>query len=151
MLVGVILLSLGALFVLGELNSGAFYMLAVAIACFAGGAVSMAGLGLTPTLSIFGVIAFLALPLAHWLRLRLRNPEADRLTYGGDIGHIVTVSSITSSGPRVIYRGTVWQAQLSDTVGDLPVKAGDALRITERRGNTLILEPVPTTTPSVSD
>lgn len=151
MLVGVILLSLGGFFVLGELNSGAFYMLAVAIACFAGGAASMAGLAVTPALSIFGVVAFLALPAAHWLRLRLRNPEADRLTYGGDVGHLATVSSVTSNGLRVIYRGTVWQAQLSETATNLSVKPGDALQIAERRGNTLILEPVSPTRPSVSN
>ncbi|HDO34464.1 MAG TPA: hypothetical protein ENH08_05030, partial [Chromatiales bacterium] len=121
-----------------EINTLTFYLLAVAVACFAAGAASVYGADVTFTFGLLGIVVLLGLPVAHWVRLRLRTPEADRVS-NDDVGHDVTVESIAPDGLRVVYRGTLWSARVADgnAEGVLP---GDLLRISRRDGNILLLE-----------
>ncbi len=138
MVPGIVLLVIGGLLVVAEINTMTFYLLAVAIGCFAAGAASVYGASLDYTFGVLGIVTFLALPLAHGIRLRLRTPEADRMSQD-DVGHLVTVESVTPEYLRVVYRGSVWSARLA---GEGPVEAhqGDTLRIASREGNVLVLE-----------
>ncbi len=139
MVVGILLLSLGGVLVVAEINTLTFYLLAVALACFAAGAVSVAGAGLPVTLGVLGGVSLLGLPLAHWLRARLRNPEADRIS-ADDVGRTVTVDRVDGGALQVSYRGSVWQARLAGTAAGDPPRAGERLRIARREGNVLIVE-----------
>jgi membrane protein implicated in regulation of membrane protease activity len=138
MTVGIVLLIAGGVLVLVEINTLTFYLLAVAVACFAAGAASVYGADVTFTFSLLGVVVLLGLPVAHWVRLRLKTPEADRIS-NDDVGNDVTVESITPDGLRVVYRGTLWSARVADGNAD-GVSPGDLLRIARRDGNTLFLE-----------
>ncbi|HKJ10365.1 MAG TPA: NfeD family protein [Gammaproteobacteria bacterium] len=139
MIPGVVLLVIGGLLVVAEINTLTFYLLAVAIACFAAGTASIYGATLDYTFGILGLVTFIALAVAHWLRLRLRTPDADHVSQD-DAGHLVTVESITPDCLRVVYRGSVWSARLADERA-ADVHQGDTLRIARREGNVLLLEP----------
>ena len=137
MYLGIGLMVAGAILVLIELSSLTFYLLAVAIGCFVAGAVSVLGAGEDISLTVLGVVTFIGLPVAHWLRLKLRNPLADRLAQD-DAGNDVKVESIGPDGLRVSYRGSLWSAQMTD--GDCSdVRQGDYLHIVRRDGNILKL------------
>lgn len=138
MILGIELLIAGGVLVLIEINTLTFYLLAVAVACFVAGAASVYGADVTFTFGLLGIVVLLGLPVAHWVRLRLRTPEADRVS-NDDVGHDVTVESIDPNGLRVVYRGTLWSARVADGNSDglLP---GDLLRISRRDGNILLLE-----------
>ena len=139
MYLGIGLLVAGALLVVIEISSLTFYLLAVAIGCFVAGAVSIYGAGEALSLGVMGVVTFIGLPVAHWLRLKMRNPVADLVTQD-DVGHEVKVESVGRDGLRVAYRGSTWTAQMTD--GDFgDVHKGDYLRIVRRDGNILQLAP----------
>lgn len=139
MIPGIVLLVIGGLLVVAEINTLTFYLLAVAIACFAAGTASIYGATLDYTFGVLGVVTLIALPAAHWLRLRLHTPDADHVSQD-DVGHLVTVESITPEYLRVVYRGSVWSARLADARA-ADVHQGDTLRIVSREGNVLLLEP----------
>ncbi len=138
MTMGIALLITGGVLVFVEINTLTFYLLAVAVACFAAGAASVHGASVTFTFSLLGIVVLLGLPVAHWVRLRLRTPEADRVS-NDDVGHDVTVENIAPDGLRVLYRGTLWSARVADGNAD-GVLPGDLLRISHRDGNILFLE-----------
>lgn len=139
MSIGIALLVLGGVLVLVELSSLTFYLLAIAIACFAAGATSIYGANHATTASVLGIVTLLGLPLAHWIRLKLRNPDAD-LVSQDDAGRSVTVERVDADGLRVQYRGSTWSAHLAE--GDNgALRPGDRLRIARREANELILEP----------
>ena len=152
MTVGITLLITGGILVLVEINTLTFYLLAVAVACFVAGAASVYGADLTFTLGLLGIIVLLGLPVAHWVRLRLRTPEADRVS-NDDVGRDVTVKNIAPDGLRVLYRGALWSARVADGDAD-GVLPGDLLRIARRDGNLLLLErpaqPAATAQPAVA-
>ncbi|MHB1565716.1 MAG: NfeD family protein [Acidiferrobacter sp.] len=140
MIMGFILFTIGGLLVIAEMNTLTFYLLAVAVACFAAGGGALVGLGVVPTLGIFGGVVLLGLPLARIIRRRLRNPESEQVSQD-DAGHLVTVKNVSQDCLEVTYRGTVWQARmaLGETLGDDPHAT---LRIRSREGNVLWLERV---------
>ncbi len=149
MTMGITLLILGGVLMLAEIHTLTLYLLAVSIACFAAGAVAVAGVGLAPTLAVLAAVTLLGLPLAYGLRKKLKNPEADKTTRD-DVGNFVSVVNVDRGSIRVAYRGTTWDARLdpSVTVGPCP---GDTFIIADRQGNTLILEsPPPTPAPSTA-
>lgn len=138
MLPGIVLLVIGGLLVVTEINTLTIYLLAVAVGCFAAGAASVYGASLDYTFGILGAVTFLGLPLAHWVRVRLRTPEADSLSQE-DTGHRVTVQSVTPEYLRVMYRGSVWSARLAGEQ-DADIRRGDSLQIVSREGNVLVVE-----------
>lgn len=138
MIMGFILLTIGGLLVIAEMNTLTFYLFVVAMACFAAGGGVLAGLSVVPNVVIFGGVMSLGLPLARVMRRRLRNPESEQVSQD-DAGHLVTVKAISQDCLEVIYRGTVWQARMApgETLGD---DAHGTLRIRSREGNILWLE-----------
>lgn len=139
MYLGIGLLVVGAILVIIEINSLTFYLLAVAIGCFVAGAVSVYGAGEDFSLGVMGIVTFIGLPVAHWLRAKMKNPEADHITHD-DAGNDVKVESFGPDGLRVTYRGSLWSAQMTEgDHGD--VRKGDHLRIVRRDGNILKLAP----------
>ena len=81
--------------------------------CFASGAVAVAGHGLDVTLGVFTGVTLLSLPIAHWVRRKLSNREAEEVTRD-DVGHSVTIISAEAGKIRASYRGTVWDARLEE-------------------------------------
>jgi membrane protein implicated in regulation of membrane protease activity len=145
MTLGIALLILGGVLMLAEIHTLTLYLLAVSIACFAAGAVAVAGAGLAPTLGVLAAVTLLGLPLAYGLRKKLKNPEADKATRD-DVGNFVSVVHVDQGSIRVAYRGTTWDARLAPSAaGPCP---GDTFIIADRQGNTLILESPPPTAAS---
>ena len=143
MTLGITLLVLGGILMLAEIHTLTLYLLAVSIACFAAGAVAVAGAGLAPTLGVLAAVTLLGLPLAYGVRKKLKNPEADKTTRD-DVGHFVSIVNVDHASIRVAYRGTTWDARLAPSVTVSP-HTGDTFIIADRQGNTLILEPPPPT------
>ncbi|MEJ2347153.1 MAG: NfeD family protein [Gammaproteobacteria bacterium] len=139
MSVGIVLVVVGGILVLVEITSLTFYLIAIALACFVAGAVSLQGATHATTFSVLGITTLLGLPLAHWIRLRLRNGEAERVSQD-DAGRMVTVDRVGPDGLRVQYRGSIWSARLSEGEAGA-LQPGDRLRIERREANELILQP----------
>ena len=134
---GIVLLVIGALAVVSEINTLTIYLIAIAIGCFAAGGVALAGGGLSLSLIVLAVIVLLGMPLAHWFRGRLRNRASEDVSRD-DVGRTVTVIENINDTLRVSYRGSAWDAQLENASGKAP-QAGETYRIASRKGNLLIL------------
>ena len=134
---GTILLVIGAIVAVSEMHTLTIYLIAVALACFAGGAVAFLGVGLNGTLAVVGLVILLGLPIAHWVRGRLKNRESDEVS-NDDVGRTVTVLEAGGETLRVSYRGTAWQARMQDASAAAP-QSGQTLRIVAREGNVLVL------------
>jgi membrane protein implicated in regulation of membrane protease activity len=135
--VGIAFLVLGGLLVVVEMHTVTIYLLAEALACFAGGAVAVTGGGLDVTLGVFTVVTLLSLPVAHWVRRKLRNREAEEVTRD-DVGRSATILSAEAGKIRASYRGTVWDARLEESTDASP-HPGETYRISAREGNVLVL------------
>ena len=134
-----VLLVLGAIAAVSEIHTLTIYLLAVALACFAGAAVALAGGGLTLALIVLAIVALLGMPIAHLLRRRFINQEAERVSQD-DVGGNVTVVGNLNGRLRVSYRGSTWDARLTDSAEGKP-ETGDACRITARVCNVLTIKP----------
>jgi membrane protein implicated in regulation of membrane protease activity len=134
---GTILLVVGAIVAVSEMHTLTIYLIAVALACFAGGAVAFLGVGLNGTLAVVGVVILLGLPIAHWVRGRLKNRASDEVS-NDDVGRTVKVLETGGESLRVSYRGTAWQARMQDASAAAP-QSGQTLRIVAREGNVLVL------------
>lgn len=139
-ILGTVLLVIGALLAVSEMHTLTIYLLAVALACFVGGAVAFVGGSLTSTLAAIAVVLLLGLPIAHWLRARMKNAASESMSQD-DVGRDVLVIESGNGRLRVNYRGTAWDARLSKADATLP-RPGQNLRIVARDGNTLVLEAV---------
>lgn len=138
---GIVLLIVGAVAAVSEINTLTIYLIPVALACFAAGGVALAGGGLTLSLIVLAVIVLLGMPLAHWFRGRLRNHASENVSHD-DVGRTVTVIENHNATLRVSYRGSAWDARLENASGKAP-QAGETYRIAAREGNLLILVPNP--------
>ena len=136
---GIAFLIVGGLLVVIEMHTVTIYLLAVALGCFAGGAVAIAGHGLDVTLGVFAVVTLLGLPVAHWVRLKLRNREAEDVAHD-DVGQSATIISAEAGKIRASYRGTAWDARLVEPTKS-PLHPGETCRISAREGNVLVLAP----------
>ena len=135
-ILGTILLVAGAIIAVSEMHTLTIYLIAVALACFAGGAVAFLGVGLNGTLAVVGLVILLGLPIAHWVRGRMKNSASDEVS-NDDVGRSVKVLAADDEIIRVSYRGTAWQARMQDASA-VP-QAGQHLRIVAREGNVLVL------------
>ncbi len=133
---GIVLLVIGAIVTVSEMHTLTIYLLAISLACFAGAATAFLGAGLTPALVVVGVVTLLGLPIAHWMRKRMKNRASDDIS-NDDVGRSVRVLEAGGDNLRVFYRGTAWQARMQDTHAN--VHAEQTLRIVAREGNVLIL------------
>lgn len=129
----------GAAFVISEIFTFTFYLLAIGIAFFVGGAFFLNGYSTNASLYATGISMILGLVVAHLVRKRLNNPESDRVAQD-DRGNTVVVDTINGADARVSYRGTQWNARVDDSDGN-NYNPGDRLYIARRDGNLLILSP----------
>lgn len=131
---------LAAIALIGEVASGTFYLLLVALGLAAAGVAAWLGFGLEWQLLACAILALLGLMV---LRRRgvLKKRELDPARNADvnlDIGQTVNVEAWSEGGTaRVQYRGAQWQAKLAS--GQTP--ASGPHKITEIRGAVLILTP----------
>ncbi|QEK93471.1 NfeD family protein [Achromobacter insolitus] len=133
-------LGLAALALIGELATGTFYLLLVALGLAAGGGAAWFGAALEWQLVACGIVLLLGLLVLRKTRV-LKKREVDSARNADvnlDIGQTVSVEAWSDQGTaRVWYRGAHWQAELAQ--GQAPV-AGEQT-ITEMRGSILVLTP----------
>lgn len=131
-------LGLAALALIGELATGTFYLLLVALGLAAGGIVAWQQASLEWQLVVCGamlLLGLLALRKTHVLKKREVN-AARSVDVNLDIGQTVKVEAwAENSTARVWYRGAHWQAELA---AGQPAHGGEYI-ITELRGTRLIL------------
>lgn len=139
--IGIVLIVLAASLVVLEMHTMTIYLLAVAAACVAGGVTALVGGGPIWAGLAMVITGVVALPLAHWVRGRLKNRASEDVSQD-DTGHSVTVLEATGGALRVAYRGTTWNARLRDSSVVVP-PPGQKLIISAREGSTLVLEPPP--------
>ncbi len=138
--VGIVLLIVGASVVAVETQSLTIYLIAVAVACFvAGGLALIAHTDIATTLIGFAFILLAGIPVAHYARRRLKNPESDRVSRD-DVGASVEVVAVRGETLRVSYRGTEWDARPAIGFSTAGLAAGATLRIVERDGSMLIVD-----------
>ncbi|WP_075791918.1 NfeD family protein [Massilia putida] len=130
------LVTAGVLVIL-ELFTGTFYLLMIAIGLAIGGIVALAGAS-TPLQAIAAaVVGVLATGLLH--RSRFGHPaktdaRRDR-NVNLDIGQRVTVPAWDNGRARVMYRGALWDVELTQGT---PPHAGE-FRIVEVQGSRLVV------------
>jgi membrane protein implicated in regulation of membrane protease activity len=133
----------GIALVIAEMLTGTFYLLVIALGAFAGAAAAWLGGGVVLQAIAGGAIAIVgAWWVHHW--------HASRQPMDGgrgnllDRGQAVVLEGWTNEGAgiaRVKYRGTSWDARISDPAAH-PVP-GETLYIDAQEGNTLVLVPLP--------
>ncbi|SEK08567.1 MULTISPECIES: NfeD family protein [unclassified Achromobacter] len=133
-------LGLAALALIGELATGTFYLLLVALGLAAGGIAAWLNAGLQWELVACGVVLLLGLLVLRKTRV-LKKREVDSARNADvnlDIGQTVMVEAWSDNRTtRIWYRGAHWQAELAE--GHAP-QGGEHI-ITELRGSTLVLTP----------
>ncbi|CAB3900587.1 MULTISPECIES: NfeD family protein [Achromobacter] len=133
-------LGLAALALIGELATGTFYLLLVALGLAAGGIAAWLNAGLQWELVACGVVLLLGLLVLRKTRV-LKKREVNSARNADvilDIGQTVTVEAWSDSGStRVWYRGAHWQAELAKGHAAQPGEH----TITELRGSILVLTP----------
>lgn len=135
----------GALVVVAEVHTLTIYLIALAAACFVSGGLALgAHTGLDVSLIAFAIVLFAGLPVAHYVRRRLQNPESERVSHD-DVGAPVTVVAVHQGRVRVSYRGSEWDARPTAGLAPERLAAGATLWIAARDGNTLVVagEPQP--------
>jgi membrane protein implicated in regulation of membrane protease activity len=130
------LVAAGVLVIL-ELFTGTFYLLMIAIGLAIGGVVALAGASAPLQAIAAAVVGVLATGLLH--RSRFGHPaktdaRRDR-NVNLDIGQHVTVPAWDNGRARVLYRGALWDVEL--THGIAP-HAGE-FRIVEVHGSRLVV------------
>jgi membrane protein implicated in regulation of membrane protease activity len=131
---------LAVLALIGEVVTGTFYLLLVAVGLAAGGLAAVAGLGIEGELAICGVVVLAGLLILRATGVLKRRgiDSARNADVNLDIGQVVTVDDWGGARTaRVWYRGASWEAALAPGVE--PV-AGEQV-ITEIRGSQLIVMP----------
>lgn len=138
---GIVLLIAGALVVAAEVHSFTVYLLAVAAACFAAGALALSGhAALDVTLIVFAAVLLAGLPAAHFARRRLKNAESERVS-SDDVGAAVEVVAVAKGALRVSYRGAEWDARPVPGLALSSLVPGMRLTVAARDGNTLVVAP----------
>ena len=133
-------LGLAALALIGELATGTFYLLLVALGLAAGGIAAWLLAGLEWQLVACGAVLLLGLLVLRKTPV-LKKREVDAASNADvnlDIGQTVNVEAWADNGTaRVWYRGAHWQAELA---AGQPAHGGEHT-ITELRGTRLVLTP----------
>jgi len=131
---------LAALALVGEVGSGTFYLLLVALGFVGGGVAAALGAGLAWQLATCAGVALAGLLILRrtgFLKKREIN-AARNADVNLDIGQSVHIDAWSASGAaRVRYRGATWQAELA---AGSPRAAGRHV-IVEVRGTRLIVAP----------
>jgi membrane protein implicated in regulation of membrane protease activity len=146
MLLGAVLLVIGAAAAYAEIHTLTFYLIPVALAGLISGVAVLVGFpetmpfdrALTWALTIFGLIVGFGVPLAHWFRKRFDTAESETVA-NDDRGNSVRVEGVAAETGvlRVQYRGSSWDAEL--VPGASIPAVGQTLVIKHRQGNRLVV------------
>ena len=132
---------LTALALIGEVSTGTFYLLVVAVGFAAAGLIALTDLGIAVQIVVCIVaiaIAMVILRKTGVLKKRGSNPSTNA-SINMDIGQTVNIEAWTAQRTaRVWYRGTHWEAEL---IPGVEAVQGQHI-ITETRGNTLVVTPL---------
>jgi membrane protein implicated in regulation of membrane protease activity len=126
----------GALLI-GELATGTFYLLMVAIGCLAGGLVRLAGVSIELQWAVAAVVAALAV----YLLRRVRPGRTERVAaeqnpdLNLDIGATLDVAHWRDGTARAVYRGAEWDVELAPGGTERPGR----FRIVALRGSRLVV------------
>ncbi|MFA7623640.1 MAG: NfeD family protein [Pusillimonas sp.] len=125
---------------IGEVLSGTFYLLLIAVGLVAGGLAAFSGASFTLQLLAVAVVTglgLLVLRKTHVLKKREINARRNR-DVNLDIGQVVTVASWGQGNTtKVRHRGALWSARLAQ---GQPAGAGPHC-IIEIEGSVLVLAP----------
>ncbi|ANA34763.1 hypothetical protein R82526_02148 [Ralstonia mannitolilytica] len=131
---------LAVLLVIGELMTGTFYLLMVAMGLVAGGLAALSSLAfpaqavVAAIVAVFGIVA---LRRSRYGRIP-REDAARNRNVNLDIGEVLRVDAWSPERrARVQYRGAAWDVELAP---DAAASAGE-FRIVEVRGNVLVVAP----------
>lgn len=129
---------LACIALIGEVSSGTFYLLLVALGLAAGGLAAWAGIDLQWQLLVCAIVALAGLMILR--RTGVLKKRQSGLARNSDmhldIGQTVEVDGWNESGfARVWYRGAYWQAELA--AGQ--ARAAGPHVISEMRGTRLVL------------
>ncbi len=121
-----------------EMVTGTFYLLVVALACIAGGAVAYAGGGVPWQWIVAAVVEVVGtLWLIQWKK---KYRAAPKLASNLDVGQRVRVQEWREDGTaRVFYRGAQWDAVAESDA----TPRRDQMIIVDMRGTQLVLGPIP--------
>ncbi|NLZ09701.1 MAG: NfeD family protein [Alcaligenaceae bacterium] len=126
---------------IGEVLSGTFYLLLIAVGLAAGGIVAALGVSFPMQLLAVAVVTglgLLVLRKTHVLKKREINAATNR-DVNLDIGQVVSVAGWGQGHTtQVRYRGALWSARLA---AGYPA-AGGSHRIVEIDGSVLVLVPL---------
>ena len=123
----------GFLLVIGEMLTGTFYLLFLALGCFAAAATSQLQMPFLVQSATCGIISVLGVFL---LRKPLQKKLLKTLEVHNDIGRTLTVDSLIPSAKKgsVTYQGALWNAE---NVGESNLQSGDQAIIVKVDGNIL--------------
>ncbi|MCS6997005.1 MAG: NfeD family protein [Casimicrobiaceae bacterium] len=126
-----------AILVGAEMLTGTFYLLVVALACVAGGAVAYFGGTLAWQWIVAAVVQVVGtLVLIEWKK---RHRSVPKLESNLDLGQRVRVQEWRPDGTaRVYYRGAQWEAVAESE----STPRQEQMVIVAMRGNILVLAPV---------
>ncbi|MBC7202392.1 MAG: NfeD family protein [Pusillimonas sp.] len=131
---------IAALALIGEILSGTFYLLLIAVGFAAAGVVAAVGAGLPVQIVVVAVITGLGLVVlrkTRFLKRREINAARNRDVVL-DIGQTVLVTAWSESNrTKIRYRGASWDARLAKGTEPKP----GPHKIVEMDGTVLILEP----------
>lgn len=131
---------LAVLALIGEVATGTFYLLLVALGLAAGGIAALVALSLELQLAVCGAVALVALVVLRKTGV-LKKREVDAASNADvnmDVGQVVTVADWGAGNTaRVFYRGASWQVELAPGYDPVP---GEHV-ITAVRGSRFIITP----------
>jgi membrane protein implicated in regulation of membrane protease activity len=131
---------LAVLALIGEVATGTFYLLLVALGLAAGGVAAVLAFSLELQLAVCGVVALAALLVLRKTGV-LKKREVDAASNADvnmDVGQVVTVTEWGAGNTaRVFYRGASWQVELAPGHAAAP---GEHV-ITAVRGSRFIITP----------
>lgn len=123
----------GFLLVIGEMLTGTFYLLFIALGCFAAAGAAQVQTPFLAQSAVCGVISVVGVFL---LRKPLQKKLLKTLEVQNDLGRTLTVDSNiqTKKNGSVTYQGSIWNAQ---NIGDSNLQSGDQAIIIKVDGNIL--------------
>jgi membrane protein implicated in regulation of membrane protease activity len=124
--------------VIAEMNSGTFYLLAVALGLAAAGLSAYLGMAWAGQAAIAALLCTLSVAgIYRWKQAQ--QPAQGQANLAYDIGQTVqTVRWTDERHARVSYRGAEWDAELAGTASADPAR--QTWRIKEVAGSRLIIE-----------
>lgn len=120
---------------IGEMITGGFFLVFIALGCFAAGLTASLG---APQASQIIICAIVSVAGVMLLRRPLKSRMMRSIGHTGDLGKEIKLDQPIPAHKqaRISYQGTSW---LATNLDDEPVAAGDRVTIVGIDGNTLLV------------